>query len=267
MSYWQGKVVVVTGASGGLGLVLATTFAQQGARVVLAARGQSALDAATERLAQQGHTVLGIAADVTSQQQVDHLFQRTIAEFGQLDALVNNAGRSDRASVLDTTPEALRQLFDLNVLGVVRCTRAAAPHLLKQRGHLVNIGSLAGKSASRYVGGYPITKFAVSAYSQQLRLELGPEGLHVLLVCPGPIAREVPREYETPQLKGLPESASRPGAGVKTKAISPEHLSTAILRACERRRAELIIPAKARLLFAIQQLSPTLGDWLVKRMT
>ena len=83
--------------------------------------------------------------------------------------------------------------MELNLLGLVRMTRAAAPHLLAAKGHLVNIGSLAGKSATRFMGAYPASKFAVSAYSQQLRLELEPEGLHVLLVCPGP-SREEPRQ-------------------------------------------------------------------------
>ncbi len=109
-----------------------------------------------------------------------------MSRFGRLDVLVNNAGRSMRGKVLDTTPEQFRELMELNLIGLVRCTRAAAPHLLQQRGHVVNIGSLGAKSAARWLGAYPATKFAVAAYSQQLRLELGPQGLHVLLVCPGP---------------------------------------------------------------------------------
>ena len=119
---------------------------------------------------------------------------RTLDQFGRLDALVNNAGRSMRRSILETTPEDFQQLMELNLIGLVRCTRAAAPQLLANRGHLVNIGSLAAKSAARWVGAYPATKFAVAAYSQQLRLELGPQGLHVLLACPGPIARDEPRD-------------------------------------------------------------------------
>jgi short-subunit dehydrogenase len=107
----------------------------------------------------------------------------------------------------------------------------------------------------------------VAAYSQQLRLELGSEGLHVLLVCPGPIAREDERLYPLEGLEDLPDSARRPGAGVKVSAIDPKRLSRAILRACERRQAELVMPGKARLLFAISQLWPSLGDWLVMKKT
>ena len=105
---------------------------------------------------------------------------------------------------------------------------------------MVNIGSLAAKSASRWVGAYPATKHAVAAYSQQLRLELGPEGLHVLLVCPGPITRKDERLYPLAGLEDVPERARRPGAGVRVRTIPPRRLAQAILRACERRRAELV---------------------------
>jgi short-subunit dehydrogenase len=172
-----------------------------------------------------------------------------------------------RGKVADTTPEQFRDLMELNLLALVRCTRAALPELLKNRGHVVNIGSLAAKAASRWVGAYPASKHAVAAYSQQLRLELGPEGLHVLLVCPGPVARKDPRLYPLAGLEDLPERARRPGAGVKTSAIDPARLARLVLRACERRKPELVVPGRARLLFALSQLSPRLGDWLVLKFT
>jgi uncharacterized protein len=214
-----------------------------------------------------GRDVLGLHADITRQEDVDRLFAETLAHYGRLDVLVNNAGRSMRGKVLDTTPEQFRDLMELNLIALVRCTRAAMPHLLKQRGHVVNIGSLASKSAARYVGAYPATKYAVAAYSQQLRLELGPQGLHVLLVCPGPIQRKDARLYPLKGLEDVPESARAPGAGVRVKGIPPEKLARNILRACERRRPELILPGKARILFALSQLCPTLGDWIVRRET
>jgi short-subunit dehydrogenase len=132
---------------------------------------------------------------------------------------------------------------------------------------VVNIGSLAAKSAARWVGAYPATKHAVAAYSQQLRLELGPAGLHVLLVCPGPIERQTERLYPLEGLEDVPERARRPGAGVRLRAIAPERLAAAILRATERRRPELVVPGRARLLFVLAQLFPRLGDWLVLRKT
>lgn len=267
MTYWQSKVVLVTGGSSGLGRVIADAFGAAGAKLVIAGLEADAVEASAQEMREAGYDVLGVAVDITQQDQVDRLFAKALERFGQLDVLVNNAGRSMRGKVLDTTPERFRELMELNLIATVRCTRAAAPHLLKQRGHVVNIGSLAAKSAARWVGAYPATKFAVAAYSQQLRLELGPEGLHVLLVCPGPIARKDERLYPLAGLEDVPERARRPGAGVHVSAIPPERLAQAILRACERRQPELIMPGKARWLFAISQLWPRLGDWLVLRNT
>ncbi|HEX3999050.1 MAG TPA: SDR family NAD(P)-dependent oxidoreductase [Pirellulales bacterium] len=267
MPYWTDKVALVTGGSGGLGSALGKTFAAAGAKVVLAARHAERLEAVVDAIRQTGGSAIAVAADVTQQADVENLFRRTIDEFGRLDALVNAAGRSARGQVIDTTPEEFAELLDLNFLSVVRCVRAAVPHLLKTRGHLVNISSLAGKAATRYVGAYPASKFALAAYTQQLRLELSPGGLHVLLVSPGPIARPDTAQRYAEQTANLPERARKPGAGVKFRAIQPEDLSRAILRACERRRTELIYPTAVRLLLALGALSPSLGDWIVRRLT
>jgi NAD(P)-dependent dehydrogenase (short-subunit alcohol dehydrogenase family) len=266
MNYWHNKVVLVTGGSSGLGRMIAERFVRAGTKLAIAGLEAAAVARASEEM-QSGGEVLGVHADITKQEDVDRLFAQTIERFGRLDVLVNNAGRSMRGKVLDTTPEQFRDLMELNLIALVRCTRAAVPHLLAQRGHVVNIGSLAAKSAARWVGAYPATKFAVAAYSQQLRLELGPQGLHVLLVCPGPVERKDARLYPLAGLEGIPESARRPGGGVKTKAISPEKLADAILAACENRRPEIVMPGKARLLFAIAQLWPGLADWIVRRTT
>ncbi len=267
MNSWKGKVVLVTGGSSGLGRVIADGFAGAGAKIAIAGLETDAVQKAAAELQAAGCDALGIQADITQQADVDRIFAEATGRYGKLDMLVNNAGRSMRGKVLDTTPEQFRDLMELNLIALVRCTRAAVPHLLKTRGHVVNIGSLAAKSASRWVGAYPATKHAVAAYSQQLRLELGPQGLHVLLVCPGPIERKDPRLYPLEGLEDVPERARQPGAGVKTKAIAPKYLAAQILRACERRAPEIVIPRSARLLFAIQQLWPSLGDWIVLRKT
>ena len=139
--------------------------------------------------------------------------------------------------------------------------------LKETRGHLVNIGSLASKVGAANLGAYPSSKFPVAAFCQQLRLEMQEPAAHVLLVCPGPIERsDAGSRYsaETDDAN-LPESAKKPGGGAKIKQISPQKLATAIMNACERRQSELVMPAKAKILFTIQQISPRLGDWLLKR--
>jgi uncharacterized protein len=267
MGFWQDKVVLVTGGSSGLGRMIADAFAAAGAKLAIVGLEAEAVRAAAAEMRKAGGDVLDLAANITRQDDVDAMMARTIEHFGRLDVLVNNAGRSMRGKVADTTPEQFRELMELNFIALVRCTRAALPHLLKQRGHVVNIGSLAAKVASRWVGAYPATKFAVAAYSQQLRLELGPEGLHVLLVCPGPVARKDQRLYPLEGAEDVPQHARGPGAGVKIPAIPPQKLARRILSACQHGQPELIVPLSARLLFAISQLWPAVGDWLVRWRT
>lgn len=267
MAYWQKKVVLITGGASGLGLRLARHFAQAGAQLVLADRDESALAQAEQAVLTQGGPVCGVVTDVTDQHSVENLFAAVDAQAGRLDVLVNCAGRSGRGMVLETEPSAFQAFLDLNFFATVRCTRCAAPRLLETRGHLVNIGSLAAKMAASYLGAYPVSKFAVAAYSQQLRLELGPRGLHVLLVCPGPIAREDAGSRYADQAGGLPAAAQRPGGGVRLRGLDPDVLARRILQACVRRRPELVLPASARWLAAISQLWPTWGDRIITRMT
>lgn len=267
MSFWQNKSVLITGGSSGLGLAIARAFCRGGAQVAIAARSPDKLEAAAVELRQFGGKVLAVQADIQKQADVEAMVARTVEAFGGLDVLVNNAGSSARGAVIDTTAEEFAALMDLNFTALVRCTRAAMPHLLKSHGSLINIGSLAGKTAARYMGAYSATKFAVSAYSAQLRLELGPQGLHVLLVSPGPISRDEPRTYSDDKAKNIPESARKPGGGAKVSLIKPDRLAEQILQAVARRKSELVVPGKARLVFAISQLSADWGDWIVRKMS
>jgi NAD(P)-dependent dehydrogenase (short-subunit alcohol dehydrogenase family) len=267
MDYWAGKVALVTGGSSGLGLAIARALTERGAKTAIAARDQSRLASAAESLNRQGERAKAFTADVSNPEEASRLVARVVEHFGRLDLLVNNVGRSGRGEALATTPAEFQEFFKANFLSAVACTQAAAPHLIAARGRLVNIGSLASKSAARYLGAYPATKFALAAYTQQLRHELRPKGVEVLLVCPGPIAREdAGRRYgETPS--SLPDSARKPGAGVKLHGISADKLALRILKASQRGRAELIMPRSARLFFVLSQLWPELGDWIIRRMT
>ena len=112
-----------------------------------------------------------------------------------------------------------------------------------------------------------MSKFSLAAYAQQLRLELEDSGVHVLLVCPGPIARPDSGERYTRQASDLPAQAQQPGGGVRLKRLDPVRVADRILKACERRQPELVIPSKARLLFALGQLWPSLGDSILRATT
>ncbi len=267
MGYWSGKTVLVTGGSNGLGRVIAETFGAAGAQVAIVGLEAADVEATAEAMRDGGVDVLPLVADVTKPEDATRIVEETVAKFGKLDALVNAAGRTHRGRILETPLDEFDSLWKLNVLGTIACSQAAAPQLIKAKGHIVNIGSLAAKSAARWVGAYPTTKHAVAAFSQQLRLETAPDGLHVLLVCPGPVKRDNPRLYPLKRAEGIPESALMPGGGVKVGKIDPRDLAQKILKACEKRRPEIVTPWKARLLFSIAQMFPRLGDWIVLKST
>lgn len=264
---WKDKVVLVTGASSGLGRVIAEEFGKRSAKLALVGLEKNDIQQVALELKSKEIDVLPIVADITQDSEVDRLVKETVNHFGKLNVLVNSAGRTHRGKILETSIDDFRAIFELNALGTIRCSQKAIPFLLKERGHIINIGSLASKNASRWVGAYPVSKFAVAAFSQQLRLELGKEGLHVLLVCPGPVKRDNPRLYQLPNAEGIPESALLPGGGVKVHKIDPVWLAQKIIQYCEKRKPELIVPGKAKILFALSQLFPSLGDWIVLKKT
>jgi uncharacterized protein len=267
MTYWHNKVALVTGGSKGLGLAIARTLVGAGAQVVITARNQEQLAASAAGLSTSDRICGWLPCDLTRPDQVESLVAEVVQMHGGLDLLVNCAGRSDRGEAAATAAEHFRDLIELNFLSAVRATRLALPHLLKRRGHVVYVGSLAAKSAGRYLGAYPASKFPLSAYAQQLRLELGEQGLHVLLACPGPIQRNDAGSRYDAQAASLPAAAREPGGGVKLKWIDADWLARRILVACERRQAELVVPARAKVLFALAQLWPTLADWIITRMS
>jgi NAD(P)-dependent dehydrogenase (short-subunit alcohol dehydrogenase family) len=274
MSHWNHKACLVTGGTAGLGKVLAATLVKRGARVVVNGRDADRLAQTVDELKQLGgeivgDEIIGVAGDITEPGFARELVAKTIEAFGTLDFACHAAGRSMRGELTATSREDFESLWRVNTLAAFDMAVAVADALTAKRGHLVFIGSLASRVSPRYIGAYAESKFPLTAMAQQLRLERGPAGLHTLLVCPGPIARKdaTPSDRYAAADQGLPDSATKPGGGAKVSAIDPEVLCEKILNACERRKAELIVPSKARLLFVLNQVSPSLGDWLLKKMT
>jgi NADP-dependent 3-hydroxy acid dehydrogenase YdfG len=194
----EGTVVLVTGASSGIGAATATALAARGAAVALAARRGDRLGAVAAEIRQQGGTALVLECDVTDQQQAAGAVERTVGELGRLDTLINNAGVMLLGPVVGAPMPEWQQMVQLNVLGLLYCAHAAVPHLLRAAedeprhvADMVNISSVAGRSARNGNGVYSLTKHGVGAFSESLRQEVTKRYLRVSLVEPGATATEL----------------------------------------------------------------------------
>jgi NADP-dependent 3-hydroxy acid dehydrogenase YdfG len=189
----DGKVAVVTGASSGIGEATAEALAREGAAVVVAARREERLAGLVERIEGEGGRVLAAICDVTDESQAHGLIQKAREEFGSVDILVNNAGIMLLSTVGKGLSDQWRQMFEVNVMGLLYTTDAAIDVMKQQgSGHLVNISSVAGRKVTRDSSGvYAGSKHAVGAISEGLRQELLEDGIRVTVVEPGAVATEL----------------------------------------------------------------------------
>ena len=260
MSHWQNKIIAITGGSNGLGLELAQHFSSAGAEVIVIARDEQRLTEAC----QNSPNLHPVVTDVLDDNQVANTIESIIQQHGKIDVWINNVGKSTRADLLTCDIEAYQSMMEINFYSAVRCSIAVLPYLEKSSGSLVNIGSLASKTAWRNMSPYSASKHALAAFSHQVRLE-GPPNVNCLSVYPGPIRRDDAGDRYAQEASGLDTVAAEPGAGVKLKGICPKLLVSKIDRAIRRRKKELIVPGHTRILFTLLQLSPSLGDWILKR--
>lgn len=259
MSRWNQKVVVVTGATAGLGRHLADAFFNQGAIVIGVSRRPPDSPSTDER---RWH----FSADVTSDESVAALIRQIEDKFGRIDVLINNVGKSTRADLEHCPLTVYQDLMEANFYSAVRCSLAALPLLKQTSGMVVNIGSLAARTGWFHVAPYTTSKHALAGFSHQLRIER-PDNVSCLLVCPGPIRRDDQGTRYQQQAQGLPESAQQPGAGVDLKGIDPVRLARQIEQATYHRRPQLIVPGYSRWLFGLLQIWPSLGDRLLRRFS
>lgn len=262
-----GRHALVTGASSGLGLAIAHAAARAGMVVTLVARDAGRLAAAADRLATLYPGSVGgqIKADLAEAGEPSRVVRDTQHDL-PLDFVCHAAGLSTRGRLVDTPRSEFERLMAINFFAAAELAVALGEPFAERGGRLVLIGSLATRVAPANLGAYPASKHPLAALAQQLRMELGPTGLKTLLVLPGPLARKDAGTRYDAQAEGLPDSARKPGGGAKVKAIDPEWLAERILTASRAGKSELVSPVKARLLFMLSQVSPSLGDWLLRRM-
>ncbi|HKP87252.1 MAG TPA: SDR family NAD(P)-dependent oxidoreductase, partial [Blastocatellia bacterium] len=191
MGRLKGQVVIITGASAGIGEASARMLAGEGARVVLVARRKERLDALKHEIEQAGGQAMAIAADITSQEDRERIVRETTAGLGRIDALVNNAGYGQRGPIEMIPIEAIRQNFETNLFSLIALTQMVIPIMRDQQGgRIVNISSVVGRIARPLSSVYDATKHALEAISDGLRGELAPFGIKVVVIEPGLIITE-----------------------------------------------------------------------------
>ena len=253
----NGKVVIVTGASAGIGKSAAHEFAKQGARVVLAARRADVLEEVRNELAQYGDAILPVPADVVNEEDLQNLIRKTIETFGVIDVLVNNAGISLGGPFHQNDPAQIRKMVEINVYAPMRLTQLVLPFMLERKeGHIVNVGSTAGLMLSPGQTAYAPTRSAVIAFSHALRRELDGSGVRVSMVLPG--------FTRTAMLERMPEEEMR-AAGLLNRFVTlddPEIPARAIVDAVIRNRDQILLGGIQHWVGdKVHRLSPKLLDW------
>lgn len=253
---YQGRVVVITGGSRGLGLLLARELKKEGARLALFARNRAELAQAKDNLG-GGDTVITIPCDVTERMQVQHAFESVMQRYGRIDVLINNAGVIQVGPLEHMTYGDYHRAMNVHFWGALHCTEQVLPHMRRRRsGRIVNIASIGGLIAVPHLAAYSASKFALVGYSDAIRAELAKDGIRVTTVCPG-LMRTGSAINAT--MKGRHESEFAWFAALSSMplvSIGGPRAARSIVEAARRGRPHLTITLQARLAAIVDRLMP-----------
>jgi NAD(P)-dependent dehydrogenase (short-subunit alcohol dehydrogenase family) len=257
-AYFQDKVVIVTGASSGIGLETALAFARAGARVVLVARTQAKLQGVVDAHPDLRERLRAVPADVTKEEDVRRLVATTIAQFGRVDILVNNAGIGMRAAIAEAPLDDARSLMDTNFYGPLRCIQAVLPQMRQQgAGQIVNIGSVLSAVVALRNGVYCASKFALLALTDTLRMELHGTGIEVISVLPA--------YTDTPFFDNMYYYGNVARIMSPFQGQHPAKVARAILYACSHHKRQVVLTLSARIAIWLRRFSPRLLDFIVRQ--
>lgn len=252
------KVVIITGASSGIGKAIAISFAKRGARIVISGRNETSLNATEIELKKYTSDVLSVKSDVSIETDCVRLINETLNRFGSIDILINNAGISMRALFSEVDLEVLKKVMDTNFWGTVYCSKYAMKPLLKSKGTIVGISSIAGIKGLPARSGYSASKFAMNGFLESLRIENLKTGIHVLICCPGFTASNIRNVALSKNGEAQGESPRDEG-----KMMQPEEVAEALIKAIEKRKNTLLLTRQGKLTNWVNKFFP---KWLDKKV-
>lgn len=254
----KNKVVVITGASSGIGKACALEFFKNGACVVLVSRTESKLIELKNTITDLGGKAIYVVADVSNEDDCSNIMKQTISSYGRIDILVNNAGISMRALFLDLSLNDFEKVMRINFYGTVYCTKYALPHILKNSGSIIGVSSIAGHKGLPGRTAYSASKFAMTGFLEALRIENLKKGLHVLIASPGFTASNIRQnalDSSGEQQKKSPRN--------ENKMMSAELVAEKIVNAVCKRKNSIVLTFQGKLVVFLNKLFPSLVNRLI----
>jgi len=254
----NGKVVIITGGSSGIGKALAAEFGMRGSKVMITGRNGYNLEKAVSELTAKGVEVIGFRGDVGLEDDNKRMAEEAIEKFGTIDILVNNAGISMRALFEEADLDVVRRVMDTNFWGMVYATKYCMPEIIRNKGSIIGVSSIAGFRGLPGRTGYSASKFALNGFLEALRLELVPKGTHVLTACPGFTSTNI-------RVKALTKTGATQGSSPReeTNMMSAEACAHYIYAATVKRRRTLVLTTQGKLTVFMNKWLPGLVDRVV----
>lgn len=254
----KGKVVIITGASSGIGKSCAFEFSKLGASLMLAARSEVKLSKISEEINKNGGNSIFFATDVSIENECNEMVKKTISVYGHIDILINNAGISMRSIFNELNLSVFEKVMNVNFWGAVYCTKHALPHILKNKGSIVGVSSIAGHKGLPGRTAYSASKFALQGFLESLRLENFKKKLHVLIICPGFTSTNI--RSRALQGDGLEQGQS---PRVEKKMMSSSKVALHMIRAIKMKKNNLVLTSNGKITVFLNKFFPKLVDKLV----
>jgi short-subunit dehydrogenase len=253
---FKDKVVIVTGASSGIGEATAREFARKGSKIVLAARTEARLAAIVNEIKAEKGIACYVVTDVSKEGDCKKLIKTAVSEYGTIHILINNAGLSMRAVFDDVDLGVLHRLMDVNFWGTVYCTKYALPYLIENKGSLVGVSSIAGFHGLPGRTGYSASKFAIHGFMETIRIENLKRGLHVMIIAPGFTSSNI-------RIRALTADGTEQGESPREerKLMSPDYVAKWILKGIRKKKRNKLLTWVGRLTALFQRIIPKTIDW------